>query len=281
MSIKNVPCQVRVLLVGIALAGLLFAQSASAHEDLDIGIESVTLDKHCRMLITVKNYGRDLPESFYHAVRPAYLVLEKGKQREESKSLRTLDKGRALVASGGTLQIISRLTYAQNPKPVDIHIQMEGEFLDYGAANNGLKESLDCIPGRGHIAGEKIPDTQPDIVVQTARIDPESCELLVSFDNLSSVGLDEGAWDLEKGVFLMQLRLPSHEREPDISLRQLDPGQTFTRQNAHLEFRRSLTKISAEKWRVGLWRVLNERDFPNNQIEIPVPERCRLSLFLK
>lgn len=261
-----------------ALAGMLFAPSAFTHEDLDIGIESVTLDKQCRALITVKNYGRDLPQSYYHAVRPAYLVLEKGEQREESKSLRTLDKSRALLPSGGTVQITSRRVYARNPKPMDIVIQLEGEFLDYGAANDRLKESLDCIPGQGQIAGEKIPDTQPDIVVRNARIDPQTCELQVRFGNLSNVGLDEGAWDTENGVFLMQLRLPSHEREPDIPLIQLDAEQKFTRHNAHLEYRRTLGQIPAEKWRVGLWRVLNERDFPNNQIEVPVPERCRLPL---
>lgn len=268
------------MILRLAVAALMgcAAGTALAHEDLDLGIESIQLDRKCRAQITLKNYGRELPESFYMAVRPAYIALAKGAAREELKSLRMLDKKRALLPTGGTLRITSRATYAANPEPFEAKILLEGEFLDYGSANDRVYESMDCVPGQGQIAGAKIPDTQPDIVVREARIDPETCELRVSFGNLSSIGLDAGAWEPESGVFLMQLALPAHERQPDIPLLQLDPERRFTRPSPQLDYTAPLSKVRAEKWRVGLWQVLNERDFPNNQSEIPVPEKCRAPL---
>jgi hypothetical protein len=257
------------------LLSLGFAASeAGAHEDLDIGIASVTLNKQCQAVIEVKNFGRDLPESFYQVVRPAYLVLEKGEKREEMKSLRTLDRKRQLARTGGTLTVISRHTYANNPKPVDVQILLEGEWVDYGAANDRRRESMDCVPGQGQIAGDAIPDTQPDIYVETARIDPESCTLEVTFGNLSSVGLVEQSWG-ENGAFLMTMTLPAHERQADIPLLRLDPQKQFTRSQPLLTWRAPVPRVDVERWRVGMWQVLNERDFPNNQIEIPMPEACR------
>lgn len=250
------------------------AGEAGAHEDLDIGVSSVTLNKKCQAVIEVKNFGRDLPESFYHVVRPAYLVLEKGEQREELKSLRALDRKRRLAPTGGTLSIVSRHTYANNSKPMDVQVLSEGEFVDYGAANNRYRESMDCIPGQGQVAGDPIPDTQPDIYVKTARIDPETCTLEITFGNLSSIGLAEQSWG-DDGVFLMTMTLPDHERQADIPLLRLDPQKTFTRSQPLLSYRLPLSKLDVEHWRVGLWRVLDERDFPNNQIEIPMPEACR------
>ena len=254
---------------------LALSQQAAAHEDLDLGIAAVELDRRCRAQITLKNYGRELPEAFYLSVRPAYVVLEKGGEQEEMNSLRALDKKRALQPTGGTLKIQSRKSFASNPKPMGVKIQLEGEFLDYGAANDALRESMDCVPGKGQIAGEKIPDTQPDIAVHTARIDPANCELTVRFHNLTSIGLAADAWDRDQGAFLMQLSLPSHERQPDIPLVVLDPQQRFTRQDSQLEYRVSLPKIAAEKWRGGLWQVAGERGFPHKQIEISLPEICR------
>lgn len=268
------------MILRLAVAVLLgcAATKALAHEDLDLGIESIQLDRNCRAQITLKNYGRDLPESFYMAVRPAYITLVKGAVREEFKSLRMLDKTRALLPTGGTLRLTSRNTYSANPAPAEVNILLEGEFLDYGSANDRVYESMDCIAGQGQIAGAKIPDTQPDIVVREARIDPERCELRVSFGNLSSIGLDAGAWDAANGVYLMQLALPDHERQADIPLARLDPEGRFTRSSPQLDYTAPLPKIRAEKWRVGLWQVLNERDFPNNQSEIPVPEKCRAAV---
>lgn len=253
---------------------VVVAFEADAHEDLDIGIASVALNKKCQAVIEVKNFGRDLPDSFYQVVRPAYLVLEKGGEREELKSLRTLDRKRQLAHTGGTVTVISRQRYASNPKPMDVQILLEGEFIDYGAANDRYRESMDCIPGKGQLAGEPIPDTQPDIFVKAARIDPQSCVLEITFGNLSTVGLAEKSWD-ENGVFLMTMTLPAHERQADIPLLRLDPQKQFTRTQPLLTYRAQLPKIDVERWRIGLWQVLNERDFPNNQIEIPMPEACR------
>lgn len=250
------------------------AAGALAHEDLDIGISSVTLNKKCQAVVEVKNFGRDLPESFYQVVRPAYLVLEKGSRREEFKSLRSLDRKRQLARTGGTLSIVSRRTYADNPKPMDVQLLLEGEFVDYGAANDRHRESMDCIAGQGQVAGEAIPDTQPDIYVETARIDPKSCTLEITFGNLSSIGLTAQSWE-ENGVFLMTMSLPAHERHPDIPLRQLDPQKRFTRGEPWLTYHLPVPQIDVERWRIGLWQVLDERDFPNNQIEIPMPEACR------
>lgn len=248
---------------------------ADAHEDLDIGIASVALNKKCQAVIEVKNFGRDLPESFYQVVRPAYLVLEKGEQREELKSLRTLDRKRQLARTGGTLSVISRRTYAQNPKPIDAQMVLEGEFVDYGAANDRYRESMDCVPGQGQVAGEPIPDTQPDIFVETARIDPASCELEVRFGNLSSVGLTDHAWEEADGAYLMRMSLPAHERQEDVPLIRLDAQKRFTRGEPFLTYHMPLPRLDVEQWRIGLWRVLDERDFPNNQIDIPVPDACR------
>lgn len=262
-----------VLTLSVVLLAMASVE-VGAHEDLDIGIDSITLNKQCQAVIQIKNYGRDLPESFYQVVRPAYVVLEKGERKEESKSLRTLDRKRDLARTGGTLAIISRRAYAHNPKPMDVQVVLEGEFIDYGAANDRRRESMDCVPGRGQVAGEAVPDTQPDIFVQTARIDPESCTLEVVFGNLSSVGLAEPSWD-ENGVFLMTMTLPAHERQADIPLHQLDPQKQFTRTQPLLTYHAAVPRVDVERWRVGLWQVLNERDFPNNQIEIPMPEACR------
>lgn len=261
-------CCFVLLSLGIAAAEVV------AHEDLDIGIASVTLNKKCQAVIEVKNFGRDLPESFYQVVRPAYLVLEKGEQGEEMKSLRTLDRRRQLARSGGTLSVVSRRSYTDNPKPMDVRVLLEGEFIDYGAANDRRRESMDCIAGQGRIAGEAIPDTQPDIYVETARIDPQTCTLEVTFGNLSTVGLAEQSWH-DNGVVLMTMTLPAHERQPDVPLLRLDPQKQFTRGQPLLTWRSALPRLDVEHWRVGLWQVLNERDFPNNQIEIPMPEACR------
>jgi len=264
--------------IGGATAALfcaLFATDLMAHEDLDIGIASVRLNKQCHAEIQVKNFGGDLPESFYMIVRPAYVTVQKGDQQEELKSLRTLDKKHALAKSQGTLTIISKKTYSGNPKPIDVQTQIEGPFIDFGAANSRLRESMDCVPGKGQVAGEPIPETQPDIYVETARIDPAKCELDIRFGNLSSVGLTDHAWDEADGVYLMSMSLPSHERQEDIPLIRLDPQKRFTRDEAWLTYHMPLPKLDVEQWRVGLWRVLDERDFPNNQIDIPVPDACR------
>lgn len=264
-----------IFIPGFVALGLVSASvDAIAHEDLDIGISSIALNKKCQAVIEAKNFGRDLPESFYQAVRPAYLTLEKGGRREEFKSLRTLDRKRQLARSGGTLSVVSRKTYAANPKPIDVQMVLEGEFVDYGAANDRHRQSMDCIPGQGQIAGEAIPDTRPDIYVETARIDPQTCVLEITFGNLSSVGLAAQSWE-ENGVFLMTMALPAHERQPDIPLSKLDPEQHFTRGEPRLRYRLPVPRIDVERWRVGLWQVLDERDFPNNQIEIPMPEACR------
>lgn len=120
-----------------------------AHDDLDLAIESIEYDEECRAIITIKNEGRDLPESFYQVVRPAFVVMEKGKQREEFKSLRTLDKQRALARSDGRLKIVSRTRFTQNPQSAKVTIHFEDEFIDYGAANNQLNGDVDCLAGKG------------------------------------------------------------------------------------------------------------------------------------
>lgn len=250
-------------------------QPVSAHEDLDLGIDSVQLNEDCRARIDLKNYGRNLPESFYHAVRPAYISLEKGGSGEELQSLRALDKNRALAMTGGVLTIYSRNRYIDNPKPLAAKIIIEGEFVDYGAANDYFSKSMDCRKGVGQIEGDKIPDINPDIYVKFARIDPQNCELEIHFGNLSSIALGPGAWQPEIGVILMQLALPSHERQIDISLKTLDPLHQFTIADKDLEYRAPLPKMNAEKWRIGLWQIEGDRDFSNNQIEISIPEVCR------
>ena len=60
-----------------------------------------------------------------------------------------------------------------------------------------------------------------------------------------------------------------------VALAKLDPQKQFTRSEPWLIYRLPLPRTDVERWRVGLWQVLNERDFPNNQIEIPMPEACR------
>lgn len=248
---------------------------AAAHEDLDIGIADVSFDKQCYAHVQLVNKGRDLPESFYLTVNPAFFSIDKGEKREQGRSLRALDKSKQLQKEGGQLTVRSRTRFANIPSPMKIELHFLGEFLDYGAANNTLHKSIDCVPGRGQVAGDKIIPTAPDIAITHARIDPSQCQLEVTFTNLTNVPLTDEAWQDSDGAQLVITALDTHELQPPIALVTLDPEQHFTRTTPVLEWHSALPNRLVSRWRVGLWYVKGDNDFSNNQIDLAVPDGCR------
>lgn len=257
------------------LWAVLFCSYAAAHEDIDIGIEGVRLDKQCYAHLQLVNAGRDIPESFYRTVNPAFFEINKGDMHEQGRSLRVLDKKKKLQKSGGRLEIRSRKKFARIPAPIKVNLHFLGEFLDYGAANDLLHESMDCIPGRGQIEGEKIIPTAPDITVTQARIDPADCQLQLSFTNLTGIALPDSSWQDQGGTQVMIMALDTHERLADIPLIELDPQRQFTRSAPTLNWQSPLPDRVSTRWRVGLWYVPGDSDFSNNQIDLTTPEACR------
>lgn len=247
----------------------------SGHEDMDIGIESVVLDKQCYAQITLRNTGRDLPDGFYQTVNPAYLTITKGPAEEQLPSLRALDRNKVLQKTGGVLKVKSRQIYANIPEYMQIDFTAQGEFLDYGAANNQLLASLDCRPGDGQVSGLPIQYHQPDVAVLSAAIDVNSCILSVTFSNLTGVALADTAWGEADGVSVVQMNVDIHERVAAQSLASLDKDKVFTRGQDTLNWTSPLAKTTANIWRVGIWRVPEDRNFQNNQVDLVVPEQCR------
>lgn len=259
----------------LSFASLLLTVPAVAHEDLDIGIKDVWLDQQCYAHVQLVNAGRDLPESFYLTINPAFFEIRKGDQQEQGRSLRALDKRKKLQKTGGQLEVRSRTKFANNKTPISLQLHFMEEFLDYGGANNHLRKSMDCIPGEGQTSGEKIVPTQPDVAITRARIEPTECQLDITFTNLTGVALEDNAWHKTEGVTIMLMALDNHERVADTPLIELDPEQKFTRTTSHLQLRSPLPNRSSERWRLGLWRVQGDSDFSNNQIDLNVPESCR------
>lgn len=254
---------------------LLFHMPAIAHEDLDLGIKDVWLDKQCYAHVQLVNAGRDLPESFYLTINPAFFEIHKGEQQEQGRSLRALDKKKKLQKTGGQIEVRSRTKFANNTTPISVQLHFMDEFLDYGGANNRLRKSMDCVPGKGQTTGEKIVPTQPDVAITRARIEPSECQLEITFTNLTGIPLDDSAWHETEGAIIMLMALDNHERLADISLIQLDPKQQFTHTTSTLEWRSPLPNKANQRWRLGLWRVQGDADFSNNQIDLDVPESCR------
>lgn len=254
---------------------LLFHMPAMAHEDLDIGINNIWLDEQCYAHVQLINAGRNLPESFYLTINPAFFEIHKGEQHEQGRSLRALDKRKKLLKTGGKIEIRSREKFANNSAPISVQLHFMDEFLDYGGANNRLRKSMDCIPGKGQTTGDKIIPTQPDVAITRARIDPQKCELEMTFTNLTGVPLPDSAWHKTEGVTIMLMALDNHERFADIPLVQFDPEQTFTHASPSLEWQSPLPDKSKPRWRLGLWRVQGDTDFSNNQVDLDVPESCR------
>jgi|GEM_PF-5827071 len=254
---------------------LFFASQIMAHEDLDIGIEHVTFDKQCRLHYTLKNYGPPLSASFYNTVNPAFVSLEKGQIKVEFKSVRALDKRKRLMEAGGTLELETSQKFAENPLPLKLTLNIVGEFIDFGMANNFHTAYIDCVRGKGEIAGKVPAPTAPDIAVTHARILPETCLLEVTFENLTGLPLPPGAWVDEAGVAITRLDLDASSRAKDISLATLDPAGEFTLSSQQIEFNGDYVIDGASNMRVAMWRVAGDADFSNNHIDLAVPESCR------
>ena len=253
---------------------LLLIPWGHAHEDLDLGIARVYLDKHCRVNLTMVNSGHQLPYSFYQTVTPAYVQIKKGAIVERLRSLRALDRRQALKNLGGKLTLRSKMQYANMPEPIQLVIIYDEEFGDYGAGNNTWLESMDCEIGVGQIEGAPIVYTEPDVAITDARIDPKTCTLTIEVSNLTSIPLDDNAWNSDTGVSLMQLNLDTQQRAPDIPLLQLDPQKAFGHQTQHLRWQTKVPFKGAQRIRLALWRVLGDVDFSNNTVELAVPEGC-------
>ncbi len=246
-----------------------------AHEDLDLAITQAQMLPSCHIQIQLQNVGHDLPDSFYATVTPAYLILEKGEQKERLRSLRALDKLRALQPLGGELIVVSKKVYANIPPALSVSLHYAEEFGDYGAGNNYWQAPMDCQPGKGFIPGDAIVDEQPDVAVADAAIDRNRCELVITLKNLSSIPLSKASWEVESGAYLMRQNLDDQTRAPDISLSELDVAKTFgTVKGASLVWRGPIPFPSANRLRVGLWRVLDDRDFSNNTVSLAVPNAC-------
>ncbi len=246
-----------------------------AHEDLDLAIAQAQMLPSCHVQIQLKNVGHDLPDAFYTTVTPAYLMLEKGEQKERLRSLRALDKLRALQPLGGELTVVSKKVYASIPPALTVSLHYAEEFGDYGSGNNRWQAPMDCQLGKGFIPGEEIVDQQPDAAVVDAAIDRDLCELVITLKNLSAIPLNDASWGEQSGAYLMRQNLDDQTRAPDIPLSELDAAKTFgTVKGAPLAWRGPIPFPSANRLRVGLWRVLDDRDFSNNTATLAVPNAC-------
>ncbi len=255
---------------------LLFSPSAVfAHEDLDIGIAAVSLDKTCHVNITLQNAGPNLSESFYLTVNPGFITITKGEQREEFASLRKLDRKRVLLPAGGTLELRSKKIYAGNPHHLRIEFHAQGEFFDYEAENNVLLASMDCHPGEGQIAGAPIIYTQPDVAIGQVKIDPKTCAITANLFNTTAVAMPDSAWSKEEGVSLEQFDVDRSEHIATQALQDFDPNRQFTRSKQAWRWSSPLPATSAKRWRLAVWRVPEDLNFKNNTVEIDIPEECR------
>ena len=266
--------------IKVAVLAALCAGSCAncyGHDDLDLGIESVRLNTQCKVEIVIKNYGHDLPESFYQTINPAFLTIKKGDREETLHSLRALDKRRQLEKFGGSLKITSTETYAKMPSAITVAIEYAEEFGDYGGGNDRHIASMDCIAGRGQIEGAPIVYTQPDVAVVNARIDPQTCKMAIELENLTGIPLAKDSWLQEGGVGIMRLNLQTQTLAPEIPLVNLDPEKTFGEKGKRLSWETALPFTDAKSLRVGVWRVRDDLDFSNNTMELAVPNACETS----
>lgn len=253
---------------------LTVCQSALAHEDIDIGIEAVRLNKSCIAEITLVNKGRAIPSSFYRLPNPANLSLKKSNQTELLGSISFLDKNRNLQPTGGRLIVSSKKAYVNIPEFMRASLTFSGEYFDHGGDDNTLVEEIDCVLGQGQIQGRKKLPTQPDLAIKKAYVDSLNCKLAVELENLTSIPLSDNAWSLLDGVILMQLNLTTHNRLPDIPLINLDPKKQFTLKNQTLYWINPKPLMGVKSLRIGLWRVNGDADFKNNHFELTVPNTC-------
>lgn len=253
---------------------VFISQAVLAHEDIDIGIEEVRLNKNCIAEITLVNSGRTLPASFYRAGNSANIKIEKSNYVESLGSLRFLDKAKELSVNGGRLKIFSKKTYANMPQPIKVTLSFFDEFLDYGGDNNTKTEAIDCILGKGQIEGEKILPSQPDLTIEQAVINPQTCHIEAVFKNLTSVSLNKKAWDREHGAVVIQLDLETHVRLRDTLLIEFDPQKSFTKNVQSLPWKSRQPITGVRSLRIALWRVGGDSNFDNNHRDLNVPQSC-------
>ena len=194
---------------------LIVCASAWGHEDFDLGISSLSFNNQCNPILELQNYGtRPLPATFYLAVNPAFIQLRKeavGKPLViTTKSISALDKKRALLQPGGKLRIELPQSISNNPTPLSAQLMVQGEFWDYGQANDTRLLAEDCVVGKGPIPGTPLPQAPADLSITEAHA--EGCKVTLTLANLNKGFLQNSAYSEDPAGALV-VSVYEHQQE--------------------------------------------------------------------
>lgn len=255
---------------------LLPAVSATAHEDIDLGVTQAGYDDQCRAVVTLQNTGRALPDFFYNTLGP-FVEVFAGKKRLELHELYDLDEGEQLKSVGGQLTF----TAGRGGVPLDgalkVEIRIRGHWIDYNEKNNTLTKTVGCEPGKGEIAGTAEKPRFADLKTASVDIDKKTCLATVTIENVNGVSLPKTAWNRDNGVTLISIDAGTREHRPDVPMSALDAGEKLAHGEKKIIWRDKNPVTGMDKIIFGIWRVPNDPDFENNNLEVDVPAECRLN----
>lgn len=248
----------------------IICASAWGHEDFDLGISSLTFNNQCKPIIELQNYGtRALPATFYLAVNPAFIQLRKEAEGKplviSSKSISALDKKRALLQPGGKLRIELPQSISNNPTPLSAQLMVQGEFWDYGQANDTRLLAEDCVVGKGPIPGTPLPQAPADLSITEAHA--EGCKVTLTLANLNKGFIQNSAYSEDPAGALV-VSVYEHQQEkrlPSILLKELDPNKTLLTGSANLTL-----KLGPGHYTVSLWQAQGDGNFANNHKDVDV-----------
>lgn len=264
-------CQFRVILVAFCFLPVF---PAHAHEDIDLGVEQAGYDAQCRAVVTLKNTGRELPDSFYNTLGPFVQVFA-GNKRLDLLELYDLDEHEQLKPAGGQLTFTAGGGGTPLPDVLKVAIRIRGHWIDYNEKNNTLTKAVGCEPGKGEIAGRPEKPRFTDLKITSIDIDKKTCRATVVIENTNGVSLPEAAWDRDNGITLVSIDAGTRERRPDVPMPTLDPGKKLANGDKKIVWRDKNPVMGMSRIIFGVWRVPNDPDFENNNREVDVPVECR------
>ena len=250
--------------------------NAYSHAYMDFAVGDVWLDEQCHLNVAINNVGGTLPDHFYFSQRPAWLNVTKGQQQETSAAFSQLDGQRVLTNNRKSLVITSKSTFANNAKPVTVSVEYGTEFGDFNQRNDSVTRAMDCQIGLGQIAGEAIVYGAPDVAIEHASIDAQSCALKLELSNKTGIALNSTAWAPNNGVTVVIKNSATGARKYAIPLRTLDPKKQFTRSTQTLSWISNVAITQMQHASVAVWYVTGDNDFSNNEKTITVPLSCTI-----
>jgi hypothetical protein len=256
-----------------------YSAAVYGHEDLDLAIKDIKFDPECRPIVVIQNTGeRPLPATFYLAVNPAFLTVSKEApnnltkgQSQISKSLQALDSQKKLLPVGGELAVRLDKPMISNPAPLTAKLSVQGEFWEYNQKNDQLSMPIDCVPGKGTIAGVKEKPIHADLALAPITILPNTCQVSVQIINSNQAPLPENAWAGSEGVVVSVYDVERESRLAPVSLLQLDTERKLSQGAFNFQETRN-----PGLYRYSLWQVRDDPEFSNNHQEVDL-RGCKAS----